>query len=66
MSRDCYGPDPDRLLVAERRGAGRLHAQWHALTETETAVVAELWEIAGNRAALLAEVAGILLGLPRG
>jgi hypothetical protein len=67
MGRDRYGPDPDRLIVAELTGAARRHAQWRELTEAETgAAVAELQEIAGGRADLLAEVAGILIGASDG
>ena len=55
--------DPDRLIVAGLMGAAQRHAGWHELTEAHTAAaVAELREIAGGRADLLAEVAGILEG----
>jgi hypothetical protein len=67
MGRDPHGPDHDRLIVAELNGAARQHAGWHDLTEAETAAaVAELREIAGDRADLLAEVAGILIGASEG
>jgi hypothetical protein len=53
--------------VAELSGAALRHAQWRELTEAETgAAVAELREIAGDRADLLAEVAGILIGASEG
>lgn len=60
-------PDADRMTVAELTGAAQRHAQWRELTEAETAdAVAELQEIAGDRADLLAEVAGLLLGAREG
>jgi hypothetical protein len=56
-------PDADRLLVAEIWGEARHHAQWRDLTaDEEAAAVAEIRELAGGRADLLAEVAGILEG----
>jgi hypothetical protein len=55
------------MIVAELTGAAQRHAQWRELTEAETAAaVAELQEIAGDRADLLAEVAGLLLGTREG
>lgn len=53
--------------MAELTGAAQRHARWRPLTESETAdAVAELQEIAGHRADLLSEVAGILLGACEG
>jgi len=49
--------------VAQLTGTARRHARWGALTQAEQASgVAELREIAGHRADLLAEVAGLALG----
>ena len=61
MAQDRYVPDRDRLIAAGLMGAAQRHAGWHDLTAAETAAaVAELRQIAGGRADLLAEVAGIL------
>ncbi len=58
-------PLADRLLVAELYGEVRHHARWRELSgEEESAAVAALRELAGGRADLLAEVAGILEGEP--
>ena len=58
---------PDRLLVAELHGEARHHAKWRDLSsDEEAAAVAELRELAGGRADLLAEVAGILEGTSEG
>jgi hypothetical protein len=60
-------PQADRLLVAELYGEARHHAKWRELTaDEETAPVAELQALAGGRADLLAEVAGILEGAHEG
>ena len=60
-------PQADRLLVAEIYGEARHHAKCRKLTEAEEAVaVAELRELAGGRADLLAEVAGVLEGAHEG
>ncbi len=60
-------PQADRLLVAELHGEARHHAKWRELSaEEEAAAVAELRELAGGRADLLAEVAGILEGTSEG
>ena len=49
--------------MAQLTGTARRHARWGALTQAEQASgVAELREIAGHRADLLAEVAGLALG----
>jgi hypothetical protein len=60
-------PQADRLLVAELYGEARHHAKWRELTEDEeSAAVAALRDLAGGRADLLAEVAGILEGAREG
>ena len=60
-------PQADRLLVAELYGEARRRAQWRELSgEEEAAAVAELRALAGGRADLLAEVAGILEGAREG
>ena len=61
------GADRDRLLIAELHGTAGHDARWRELTEAEeAAAVAELREFAGDRADLLAEVAGILEGASEG
>ena len=61
------GPDPDRILVAELTGTARHHARWRELAQDEQdAAVTELRELAGGRADLLAEVAGIFEGTSDG
>ena len=60
-------PQADRILVAQLTGEARHRAQWRRLTENEeAAAVAELRELAGGRADLLVEVAGILEGTSEG
>ena len=55
------------MLVAEIYGAARHRARWRELSsEEEAAAVAELRELAGGRADLLAEVAGIFEGTSEG
>ena len=67
MAPDRPVPAPDRLLVARLDGVAKRHARWRKPTEPEIATAAtELREVAGNRADLLAEVAGILLGASEG
>jgi hypothetical protein len=67
VNQDRPGPDRDRLLVAELTGEARHHARWRPLTEDEeAAAVAELRALAGGRADLLAEVAGIFEGTSAG
>ena len=67
VNRDRPGPDADRLLVARLAGTARRHARWREPTETETiAAAAGLRAIAGDRAGLLAEMAGIMLGASEG
>jgi hypothetical protein len=60
-------PEADRLLVAEIWGEARHHARWRELTgDEEAAAVTSLRELAGGRADLLAEVAGVLEGTSEG
>jgi hypothetical protein len=57
------GSDSDRILIAQLTGSARHHARWRVLTQDEQdAAVTELRELAGGRADLLAEVAGIFEG----
>ena len=57
----------DRILVAEITGEARHRARWRELSsDEEAAAVAELRMLAGGRADLLAEVAGILEGASEG
>jgi hypothetical protein len=59
-------PEADELTVARLTGAARRHAPGREPTRAETdAAVAELREIAGGRADLLAQVAGLLVGFYR-
>jgi len=52
--------DSDRLLTAQIHGDAKRHARWRDLTDDEhAAAVAELRELAGGRADLLAQVAGL-------
>jgi hypothetical protein len=61
--RERVSPDPDRLTAAMLRGAAQHHARWRDLTADEqAAAVAELQDLAGGRADLLAEQACILIG----
>jgi len=54
------------MLVAEITGEARHHARWLPLTEDEeAAALAELRALAGSRADLLAQVAGIFEGPAR-
>jgi hypothetical protein len=67
VKQDRPGPGADRLLVAKLTGEARHHARWRPLTEEEeTAAVAGFRDLAGGRADLLAEVAGLLLGFHAG
>jgi hypothetical protein len=60
-------PQADRILVAQLTGEARHRARWRGLTEDEEAeALAELRELAGGRADLLAEVAGIFEGASEG
>jgi hypothetical protein len=60
-------PQADRILVAQLTGEARHRAKWRPLTgEEETAAIAELQALAGGRADLLAQVAGIFEGTSEG
>jgi hypothetical protein len=60
-------PQADRILVAQLTGEARHRAKWRPLTgEEEAAAVAELQALAGGRADLLAQVAGIFEGTSEG
>jgi hypothetical protein len=60
-------PQADRILIAQLTGEARHRTRWRELSsDEEAAAVAELRELAGGRADLLAEVAGILEGAPEG
>ncbi len=60
-------PQADRILVAQLTGEAGHHAKWRELSsDEEDAAVAALRELAGGRADLLAEVAGILEGAHEG
>jgi len=60
-------PEADRLLVAKLFGEARNRARWEDLSaEDEAAAVTALRELAGGRADLLAEVAGVLEGAGEG
>ncbi len=60
-------PQADRLLVAELTGEAQRRARWRPLSKAEqTEAVAALRELAGGRADLLAEVAGLLEGFSEG
>jgi hypothetical protein len=66
MNQD-HRPGPDRILVAQLTGTARHHARWRQLAQNEQdAAVTELRELAGGRADLLAEVAGIFEGASDG
>jgi hypothetical protein len=57
----------DRLLIAKIWGEARRRARWRELSGgEEAAAVATLRELAGGRADLLAEVAGVLEGASEG
>ncbi len=60
-------PQADRVLVAQLTGEARFRAKWRALTDDEEGAALEaLRELAGGRADLLAEVAGIFEGTSEG
>ena len=60
-------PQADRILVAKISGEARHHAKWRDLTAgEEAAAVAALRDLAGGRADLLAEVAGVIEGFYEG
>jgi hypothetical protein len=67
MSDRGLGVEADRILVAKLAGEARFHARWRRLsTEEEAAALAGLRALAGGRADLLAEVAGIFEGTSEG
>ena len=67
MNQIVLCPGADRILVAQLTGKARHHARWRDLTEDEqAAAVTELRELAGGRADLLAEVAGLFEGTSEG
>jgi hypothetical protein len=60
-------PQADRILVAQLTGEARHRARWRPLTgDEEGEALAELRELAGGRADLLAEVAGLFRGTSEG
>jgi hypothetical protein len=64
---DKRRPPADRLLIAQLTGEAGHRAKWRELTEDEeAAAVSALRELAGGRADLLAEVAGVLEGTSEG
>jgi hypothetical protein len=64
MARDRPRPGSDRLLCARLTGVAHRHARFGGLTEDEKAAgAAELKEAADGRSDLLAEIAGISLGV---
>ena len=67
MNQDRSGANADRIVVAQLTGEARHRARCRPLTgEEEAAVLAELRALAGGRADLLAEVAGIFEGTSEG
>ena len=67
MHQDRSAPAADRVLVAQLTGTARHHARWRDLTQDEqAAAVRELRDLAGGRADLLAQVAGIFEGASEG
>lgn len=60
-------PQADRILIAEIWGRSGARARWRELSgDEEAAAVAALRELAGGRADLLAEVAGVMEGAAEG
>jgi hypothetical protein len=60
-------PQANRILVAQLTGETGRHAKWRELSsDEEDAAVTALRELAGGRADLLAEVAGVLEGARAG
>jgi hypothetical protein len=60
-------PQADRILVAQLTGEARHRARWRELTgDEEAAAIDALADLAGGRADLLAEVAGIFEGTGEG
>jgi hypothetical protein len=63
MAHDRPGADAEHLLIARLSGIAQRHARWGTADEAQMAAgAAELWDVAGDRADLLAETAGIALG----
>ena len=59
--------EQDRIIVAQVTGEARHRAKWRELSsDEEAAALGALRELAGGRADLLAEVAGILEGASEG
>jgi hypothetical protein len=60
-------PRAERILVAQLTGEARFQAKWRKLTVDEERAAADaLRDLAGGRADLLAEVAGLLEGASEG
>ena len=60
-------PQADRILVAQLTGEARHRAKWRPLSSgEEDQAIAELATLAGGRADLLAQVAGIFEGASEG
>jgi hypothetical protein len=67
MNQDRSGANADWIVVAQLTGEARDRARWRPLTgEEEAAALAEIRALAGGRADLLAEVAGIFEGTSEG
>jgi hypothetical protein len=67
VNQDHLTAGADRILVAQLTGEARHRATWRDLTDDEqAAAVTELRELAGGRADLLAEVAGLFEGTSEG
>jgi hypothetical protein len=67
VPQDRPGPAADRLLVVRLDGIALRHARWGGLDDdARAAESAELREVAGGRADLLAEVPGLELGASDG
>jgi hypothetical protein len=67
VNHDRPGAAADRIVVAQLTGEARHRARWRPLTEDEeAAALAELRTLAGGRADLLAQVAGIFEGTSEG
>ncbi len=67
MARGHRGSASDRLIVARLTGIAKRRARWGGLTEAEKAPGSEEpRKVAGDRADLLGEVAGLALGTSEG
>jgi hypothetical protein len=61
------GAEPDAIRMAIIAGTASRHVRWRPLTlAEEAAAVAELVQVAGGRADLLAQMAGLALGFHAG